>query len=215
MEHKAIETQYKGYRFRSRLEARWAVFFDAAKIQYDYELEGYEIGDGERYLPDFYLPQFQIFVEIKPQGMTKEQIEEAEEKCKKLRTVSGKAIFITYGDPATDTWGKFFGWDSCDSGGGEYEENARFLPVGEYYAFDIVLRVFGCRMDRTIFINDDWETNEKVITEGMLIDYYRDEAMALLNSPMSDFFDEKAPEGTYDSMRKKARQARFEYGENG
>jgi len=25
---KAIETQYRGYRFRSRLEARWAVFFD-------------------------------------------------------------------------------------------------------------------------------------------------------------------------------------------
>ena len=25
---KAIETYYKGYRFRSRLEARWAVFFD-------------------------------------------------------------------------------------------------------------------------------------------------------------------------------------------
>ena len=26
---KAIPTEYKGYRFRSRLEARWAVFFDA------------------------------------------------------------------------------------------------------------------------------------------------------------------------------------------
>jgi hypothetical protein len=28
MSAKAIETHYKGYRFRSRLEARWAVFFD-------------------------------------------------------------------------------------------------------------------------------------------------------------------------------------------
>lgn len=26
---KAIETEYNGYKFRSRLEARWAVFFDA------------------------------------------------------------------------------------------------------------------------------------------------------------------------------------------
>jgi hypothetical protein len=25
----AIETVYRGHRFRSRLEARWAVFFDA------------------------------------------------------------------------------------------------------------------------------------------------------------------------------------------
>ena len=31
---KAIETLYKGYRFRSRLEARWAVFFDASKIEF-------------------------------------------------------------------------------------------------------------------------------------------------------------------------------------
>ncbi len=31
-EIKAIETRYKGYRFRSRLEARWAVFFDALSV---------------------------------------------------------------------------------------------------------------------------------------------------------------------------------------
>jgi hypothetical protein len=32
---KTIETIYNGYRFRSRLEARWAVFFDAMGIKYD------------------------------------------------------------------------------------------------------------------------------------------------------------------------------------
>ena len=30
---KPIETQYHGYRFRSRLEARWAVFFDVMGIK--------------------------------------------------------------------------------------------------------------------------------------------------------------------------------------
>jgi hypothetical protein len=40
---KAIETQYKGYRFRSRLEARWAVFFDALDIKWEYEKEGYAL----------------------------------------------------------------------------------------------------------------------------------------------------------------------------
>ena len=30
---KPIDTEYKGYRFRSRLEARWAVFFDAMEVQ--------------------------------------------------------------------------------------------------------------------------------------------------------------------------------------
>ena len=42
---KAIETQYKGYRFRSRLEARWAVFFDALQVRWDYELEGFDLGE--------------------------------------------------------------------------------------------------------------------------------------------------------------------------
>ena len=37
-EIKAIETYYKGYRFRSRLEARWAVFFDAACVEYEYAI---------------------------------------------------------------------------------------------------------------------------------------------------------------------------------
>ena len=37
MNIKPIETIYKGYRFRSRLEARWAVFFDALGIEYEYE----------------------------------------------------------------------------------------------------------------------------------------------------------------------------------
>lgn len=36
---KAIETVYNGYRFRSRLEARWAVFFDEMGVQYEYEAE--------------------------------------------------------------------------------------------------------------------------------------------------------------------------------
>ena len=60
---KAIETTYKGYRFRSRLEARWAVFFDTLGIKWQYENEGYqkevELNTGLktlRYLPDFFLP---------------------------------------------------------------------------------------------------------------------------------------------------------------
>lgn len=66
MNIKPIETQYKGYRFRSRLEARWAVFFDALGIQWSYEVEGFEV-EGKKYLPDFYLPEMaKKWVEIKP-----------------------------------------------------------------------------------------------------------------------------------------------------
>jgi hypothetical protein len=61
-----IETHYRGYRFRSRLEAWWAVFFDALGIRWEYEPEGYETAGG-RYLPDFWLPREQTWVEVKPQ----------------------------------------------------------------------------------------------------------------------------------------------------
>ena len=65
MNIKPIETVYNGYRFRSRLEARWAVFFDAAGIKYEYEPEGFELPDGTKYLPDFYLPEQSKFFECK------------------------------------------------------------------------------------------------------------------------------------------------------
>lgn len=50
---KAIETEYNGYRFRSRLEARWAVFLDILGVKYEYEPEGFDLGNGLYYLPDF------------------------------------------------------------------------------------------------------------------------------------------------------------------
>ena len=86
MEIKAIPTVYKGYKFRSRLEARWAVFFDAMQIEWEYEKEGFvldkmaEKGDDGVvydstlfYLPDFYLPKEDIWVEVKPCQLTESE----------------------------------------------------------------------------------------------------------------------------------------------
>lgn len=52
---KPKETVYAGCRFRSRLEARWAVFFDVLGIKWEYEKEGFDLDDGTGYLPDFFL----------------------------------------------------------------------------------------------------------------------------------------------------------------
>jgi len=52
---KAIETRYCGYRFRSRTEARWAVFFETLGFRWVYEEEGFELPVTGRYLPDFKL----------------------------------------------------------------------------------------------------------------------------------------------------------------
>jgi hypothetical protein len=55
----AIETNYAGCRFRSRLEARWAVFFDHARLlrsdrtfEWAYEPANFRLANGY-YIPDF------------------------------------------------------------------------------------------------------------------------------------------------------------------
>lgn len=61
-----IPTTYAGCRFRSRLEARWAVFFDHLDIAWQYEPQGYLVGpDQKPYLPDFHLPSTNTWVEVK------------------------------------------------------------------------------------------------------------------------------------------------------
>jgi hypothetical protein len=78
---KAIETTYRGYKFRSRLEARWAIFFDSLRLEWEYEPEGYELADGARYLPDFYLPSIGprgLWVEIKAKGPTPDEVKKLE-----------------------------------------------------------------------------------------------------------------------------------------
>jgi hypothetical protein len=72
---KAIDTRYAGHLFRSRLEARWAVFFDQIGLRWEYEPEGYVISDGTRYLPDFRTTArsgARRWLEVKPAHITQD-----------------------------------------------------------------------------------------------------------------------------------------------
>jgi len=64
-----IPTSFDGYTFRSRLEARWAVFFKLRRIQYKHEHQGFRLKGGLWYLPDFFLPEHPCFIEIKPDSI--------------------------------------------------------------------------------------------------------------------------------------------------
>jgi len=64
MKIKSIDTIYKDFKFRSRLEARWAIFFDELGLLWEYEKEGFEV-DGLKYLPDFWLPALDCWIEVK------------------------------------------------------------------------------------------------------------------------------------------------------
>ena len=50
---KPIETLYRGHYFRSKAEARFAVFLDCLGVKWDYEPQGFALGNGLKYLPDF------------------------------------------------------------------------------------------------------------------------------------------------------------------
>jgi len=67
-EFKVIPTYFNGVQFRSRLEARWAVFFRTLHINYEWEPESFDLGNGICYIPDFYLPKYNggIYCEVKP-----------------------------------------------------------------------------------------------------------------------------------------------------
>lgn len=90
---KSIETTYKGYRFRSRLEARTAVLLNESGIPFIYEPEGFAFEDGTTYLPDFYLPDQDAFLECK--GIMKEK---DYHKMEMLSKETGKEIVIMYPD---------------------------------------------------------------------------------------------------------------------
>ena len=93
---KPIETRYSGHLFRSRLEARWAIYFDAIGINWQYEKEGWDLGDGLYYLPDFWLPQVEMWAEVKPGSFSPQELE----KVKRLVKGSGFSLILLEGQPA-------------------------------------------------------------------------------------------------------------------
>jgi hypothetical protein len=74
---KAIPTTYAGTRFRSRLEARWAAFFDLAGLEWEYEP-----CDMDGWCPDFALMVngAAVYAEVKPVALIKRDFPE----CLKL-----------------------------------------------------------------------------------------------------------------------------------
>lgn len=93
---KAIETRIYGRRFRSRLEARWSVAFTEAQIEWDYEPEGFDLGEAGTYLPDFWLPQVSMWAEVKPRPLSSEELEKAAALAKQ----SGHPCLLLVGKPA-------------------------------------------------------------------------------------------------------------------
>ncbi len=216
---RAIETVYNHYRFRSRIEARWAVFFDALGIPYEYEKEGYEL-DGVGYLPDFWLPKQGYFIEIKGAVPTQEE----HEKALKLAQQSGHKVALLEGeipvpskeaytpfatvyrpsDASVWTFGPLYLWAECP-----HCRKIELLPEGildEWASCDCLKTLFlafdkNVETESITRLADESEEQFKAHTEWWL-DKYR-EMIRGLDSPR------------LLAAYTVARQARFEYGESG
>lgn len=91
----AIETAYHGCKFRSRKEARWAVFMDHLGIPWEYEPQGYVV-DGVPYLPDFLIhpgTEQAFWFEVKGQHPTRDEIA----KAAGLAEGTGMRTFLYFG----------------------------------------------------------------------------------------------------------------------
>lgn len=94
-----IPTKYRGVTYRSRVEARWAVFFEAMGWAATYEQEGLDL-DGVWYLPDFWLPALGVYAEIKADAPTQEEAE----KCQRLADASSRTVWLLAGSPTAGAY---------------------------------------------------------------------------------------------------------------
>lgn len=131
-EPKAKRTQYDGYTFRSRNEAKWAVFFNYMRIEYVYEERDVQDRYG-RVLPDFYLPQLGVYVEVKHDDYPKETRDSHIRKYGVIPRTIGKPCMIAYGNPYKCTTSR------------EWNESVllfnavRAAPTGEVYPSDEIM----------------------------------------------------------------------------
>ena len=192
---KAIETEYQGYRFRSRLEARWAVFFDLMHIRYEYEPEGIMLSDGTAYLPDFFLPDFNCYFEVKRIGI--QNTPEGDEAVRKISDGYWNdewAGIICFGDPVDDDL-HIFCQETDDGGGGSYHAQVTFgLNPNNHMP---IIYAYNDRRERSFYdkFGEDMKYIDMVTTEYWAFPY------------------DKLVTAQVIQARKLARQARFEHGE--
>jgi hypothetical protein len=186
---KPIETRYKGYLFRSRLEARWAVFFDALGIKWEYEPEGYDLGKAGWYLPDFWLAKIEIWVEVKPVAIV--EYGQEWDKLTALRDAH-HPIALLQGNIAEEER-LLFTHDCTDSSGGASER---------YFEW------FCCSRCNRIW--PDVSSNvDSLFTGSWQSIPFRCEHTVGIDRTKSN--NQKAINNAYTA----ARAARFEHGENG
>jgi hypothetical protein len=98
----ALKTEYRGVTYRSQTEARWAVFFDALGVQFSYEPETISLSSGARYIPDFFIKDFNAYFEVKPSSDEIVTAEATKARCLAHDRPSQR-VWLAIGAPAPKT----------------------------------------------------------------------------------------------------------------
>lgn len=125
---KAIETVYLGMRYRSRLEARWAAYFDLMGFKFHYEMEGYDLGDAGWYLPDFFFPKVKMWAEVKPVEFSAEE----GRKVDALAKFTGYPVLKLIGPPEKKSYDAVH-YEVNNGIGGFFVCNYALSNYGGYY----------------------------------------------------------------------------------
>jgi len=91
-----LPTVYQGITFRSRLEARFAIFMNQLGVRWHFEPEGFNLPSG-LYLPDFYLPDLSVWLEGKPSWDVAKSANIALHLD--LMRATGQRLYVTTGMP--------------------------------------------------------------------------------------------------------------------
>lgn len=214
--YKAIETVYDGYRFRSRLEARWAVFFHEAGIQYQYEPEGFQ-GCNGAYLPDFYFPEYKVYAEVKgtDEALEKDAAKIAGAICDWTVPISDGLLIlgeipnyekIVPGNIPIFSFLHYHNGDECSMAGGVSAQFAAFIH-GKSDNDKLRLAIGNHDILASLFL----------YPEGVSLDGEIPECVSV-KCLWSGFDLRSYNEKRFANLKRcyqKARQARFEHGENG
>lgn len=210
MNIKPIETVYNGHRFRSRLEARWAVFFDAVGIRYEYEPEGFKLSNGTKYLPDFYFPNYRYYAEVK--GSNDHLVNDIL-KVKRF-ALEAKTAVVILGEIPYDPDAKGLFWfpsvNYVARIGRRLECNYVFFEA--YETHDNSIR--ACLQD-DFFVGRShyWNVDESSSNE-QAANAIRSKSGATMDEDDPGFeIKDSFPLYVIDNALTKARQARFEHGE--
>ncbi len=150
------------------MEARWAVFFDALRLEWEYEKEGFDFGGGVYYLPDFWLSDVRMWAEVKPETFSEDDLR----KAAMLAWKTQRHVLLLDGMPSErafdflqymecNNWGEVGGGIGIAIGEGEAIIQRRDCVISAYHNYP---------WDEHRFYSDTGGVSARDFQEGGLFD---------------------------------------------